>query len=1302
MRKFLLIGFLIYSLAIFGQGIPVYDFRVPNATTAFGGNVSRGQKVFNADNNTLFLCITAATSAETLTSASAKFKQIPTAGDYVTSYPGAGIPLSTGSAWGTSITNNSANWNTAYGWGNHAGLYTPIAHKTTEDAINGLVKVNGSGTYSAVTDNSATWNALVSNATHTGDATGATALTVVKINGVALSGLATGILKNTTSTGVPSIAIASDFPTLNQNTTGTAANVTGVVSLANGGTSANLTASTGGIVYSGASAMAILSGTATANKLLVSGANAAPTWSVPTFPNASATSRKMIVSDGTNWVASTETYATPGTSGNYMKSDGTNWTSAAIPTWNQNTTGTAAGLTAQYIDWNSASGGNSIANKPSSYTPSSHVHGNISNGGLIGTTANLPIITGTGGILQAGSFGTAASTFCQGNDSRLSDARTPTSHAHGNITNAGAIGSTASLPVITTTSGVLTTGSFGTTAGTFSAGDHTHSIYQSALSGTGFVKISGTTISYDNSTYLTTTGSAANLTGFPTLNQNTTGTSANVTGIVALANGGSAANLTASTGGIVYSGASAMAILSGTATANKLLVSGANAAPTWSVPTFPNASATARKIIVSDGTNWIASTETYAIPGTSGNYMKSDGTNWTSAAIPTWNQNTTGTAAGLTAQYIDWNSSSGGNSIANKPTTMTPASHTHGNITNAGYIGTTATLPVITGTGGILQAGSFGTAAGTFCVGNDARLSDARTPTAHNQAQSTITGLVDTANDRYRRKDTATVLLSRTRASHDYEPFYSSRIASGMNAYNKLYGQLDALNGLAKCNGSGTWSTITDNSSNWNTAYGWGNHSGLYSATAHIQDVTHGGTGLTSLGTTGQSIRVNSGATGYEFFTPASSYTKVDTITPYGTGSTGNYPSTKGVVDYFNSVTILDSADIHGATSCTITRAQLARTIIYDDIYNVGVSSDIEIAAGIVGQFITITARNTGKITFYNNTTLNAGPYGYDPNDWNSRLSCGDNITFVYDGNMWTMVSIAVNSHTYRTCGLMSATGGSVVTSGDYKIHTFTTSGNFVVTNGGNAEVLVVAGGGGGGSGGGGGGGGGGVVYNAAYLVANNATISVVVGAAGGGASANGIGVDGNDSQFNTLVADGGGGGSGQNGTAGYSGGSGGGGAGGTNGYPNGSTQRSGGTASGVGTGYNGGLGMATNYNEHGQGGGGGGAGSAGLDGTNTGNGSSGNGGSGYSSSITGTAYVYSAGGGAGNMTHDGSGTAGTGGTGAGSGSVGGATAGGNATNYGAGGGGAGGRGPIGSPAFGAQVGGNGGAGVVIIKYKFQ
>ena len=52
--------------------------------------------------------------------------------------------------------------------------------------------------------------------------------TVTRINGQALATLATGILKNTTSTGVPSIAVAADFPTLNQNTTGNAATATNV------------------------------------------------------------------------------------------------------------------------------------------------------------------------------------------------------------------------------------------------------------------------------------------------------------------------------------------------------------------------------------------------------------------------------------------------------------------------------------------------------------------------------------------------------------------------------------------------------------------------------------------------------------------------------------------------------------------------------------------------------------------------------------------------------------------------------------------------------------------------------------------------------------------------------------------------------------------------------------------------------------------------------------------------------------------------------------------------------------------
>ena len=112
-----------------------------------------------------------------------------------------------------------------------------------------------------------------------------------------------------------------------------------------------------------------------------------------------------------------------------------------------------------------------VTGKPSAFTPSSHMHGNITNDGKIGTVSGVPLITGTGGVLQAGSFGTAAGTFCQGNDSRLSDSRTPKSHTHGNITNAGAIGSTSGLPVVTGANGVLQAGSFGTTAGTICQGN---------------------------------------------------------------------------------------------------------------------------------------------------------------------------------------------------------------------------------------------------------------------------------------------------------------------------------------------------------------------------------------------------------------------------------------------------------------------------------------------------------------------------------------------------------------------------------------------------------------------------------------------------------------------------------------------------------------------------------------------------------------------------------------------------------------------------------------------------------------
>jgi len=60
------------------------------------------------------------------------------------------------------------------------------------------------------------------------------------------------------------------------------------------------------------------------------------------------------------------------------------------------------------------------------------------------------------------------------------------------------------------------------------------------------------------------------------------------TGQLGLTRGGTNASLTASNGGVVYSTASALAVLSGTATANQMLLSGASAAPAWSSTTHPS------------------------------------------------------------------------------------------------------------------------------------------------------------------------------------------------------------------------------------------------------------------------------------------------------------------------------------------------------------------------------------------------------------------------------------------------------------------------------------------------------------------------------------------------------------------------------------------------------------------------------------------------------------------------------------------------------------------------------------------
>ena len=62
---------------------------------------------------------------------------------------------------------------------------------------------------------------------------------------------------------------------------------------------------------------------------------------------------------------------------------------------------------------------NAIYHRPSSYTPSSHTHGNIDNSGIlkISNTAqtNKPLITNSSGTIIAGAFGTSSGQFAEGN-----------------------------------------------------------------------------------------------------------------------------------------------------------------------------------------------------------------------------------------------------------------------------------------------------------------------------------------------------------------------------------------------------------------------------------------------------------------------------------------------------------------------------------------------------------------------------------------------------------------------------------------------------------------------------------------------------------------------------------------------------------------------------------------------------------------------------------------------------------------------------------------------------------------------
>jgi len=380
-------------------------------------------------------------------------------------------------------------------------------------------------------------------------------------SGSYLRGNGTNVVMNT-------IQVA-DVPTLNQNTTGTAANVTGIVAVANGGTGLSTTPANGALDIGNGTGFTRATLTAGSGVTITNasgsitidatGSGGTVTGVTATSPVASSGGTAPVISLSANYGDTLNPYASK--TANYVLAapNGTAGVptfravvAADIPTLNQNTTGTAAGLSATLAI---ASGGTGQTTASAAFNALSPV---TSTGDLIlgnGVNSATRLAIGLNGYILS-SNGTTASwqpapaggvtTFSAG-----TTGLTPSTGTTGAITLAGTL--------------ALTNGGSGQTTA------------QSAMNAFAGAVTSGSYLRGNGTNVVMNTIQVADV---PTLNQNTTGTAANVTGIVAIANGGTNSTATATAGGAAYGTGTAYAFTAA-GTAGQVLTSAGASAPAW-------------------------------------------------------------------------------------------------------------------------------------------------------------------------------------------------------------------------------------------------------------------------------------------------------------------------------------------------------------------------------------------------------------------------------------------------------------------------------------------------------------------------------------------------------------------------------------------------------------------------------------------------------------------------------------------------------------------------------------------------
>ena len=224
--------------------------------------------------------------------------------------------------------------------------------------------------------------------------------------------------------GVPSFRsiVAADIPTLNQNTTGTASNVTGTVAIANGGSGAT-TAQTAMNAFAGAvTSGSYLRGNGTNVVMSTIQAADVPTLNQNTTGSAASVSISgqtgLLTFTGLTTVNRAKTVRDAADTilelgGSYTPTGTWNWSTATAtwPTFNQNTTGTASNVTGTVAVANGGTG-------QTTYTNGQLLIGNTTGGTLTKATltqgTGITITNGTGSITVTNSAPDQTVAFTNG------------------------------------------------------------------------------------------------------------------------------------------------------------------------------------------------------------------------------------------------------------------------------------------------------------------------------------------------------------------------------------------------------------------------------------------------------------------------------------------------------------------------------------------------------------------------------------------------------------------------------------------------------------------------------------------------------------------------------------------------------------------------------------------------------------------------------------------------------------------------------------------------------------------------